>query len=805
MIAKSYQHQRTALAFAALVAMSIGSASALSLGRISVQSALGEPIKAEIELLDINAEEAASLRVNVAGPEAFKTASLDYNPALSHLQATLQHDADGHAYLRLSSDRAINDPFVDIIIETSWSSGRIIRDYTMLFDPPNFRNTATSAPVAAQLPAPSPARAAAAAPSDIKPQGSRPEPLPAQPTKPAPVVIKSAPAPASAPVPQGGRPETPTVKVKTGDTAGRIAALHKPSTVSLDQMLLAMLNANPDAFIHNNVNWIKAGAVITMPSEQQASLIPDAQATQTIIAQSQNFNDFRRKFASNAPEARIDPASRDISGKVQAIVEDKKPAATTPDKLTLSKGPIQGASSAEQLAQARNAQESSARSAELAKNITDLNKLVAAASIPSVAMAPVATVASAKPASAILKASQPPAEAGFIDSFLDNPLLPAGATGLIALLAALGIYKARQRKQASHLVSPVTGNDPIESFSDASGGQSIDTGDSVTADTSMVYSPSQVDAVDVVDPVAEADVYIAYGRDLQAEEILKGALDSDPQRVAIHTKLLEIYAKRHDIKAFEAIAALAFNLTTGSGSDWEQICEMGLSIDPDNVLYLPGGQPIAKQQLMPAIAPDAAMTSSQAAPPVAAEATPLAPVRTERTMDLDLDLDFSLEEPGFAKPELSAPDTAFSAAKPMPFSGPSISDIESPAKGAATTESEMETVPGSFEDELDFSMPAGPSYDTKNATSQEAAPAEPENDLMTFDLNSLSLDLGDTSSTEPGTFVDQAMDPLETKLALADEFRAIGDDVGARALIEEVIAEASGNMQSKAQQALRKF
>ena len=91
----------------------------------------------------------------------------------------------------------------------------------------------------------------------------------------------------------------------------------------------------------------------------------------------------------------------------------------------------------------------------------------------------------------------------------------------------------------------------------------------------MVYSASQLDAADDVDPVAEADVYLAYGRDLQAEEILKEAVRTNPNRLAIHTKLLEIYAKRRDAKGFEATATNAFKLTGGASPEWARICEMG--------------------------------------------------------------------------------------------------------------------------------------------------------------------------------------------------------------------------------------
>jgi pilus assembly protein FimV len=106
-----------------------------------------------------------------------------------------------------------------------------------------------------------------------------------------------------------------------------------------------------------------------------------------------------------------------------------------------------------------------------------------------------------------------------------------------------------------------------------------------------VYSPSQLDAAGDVDPVAEADVYLAYGRDLQAEEILKEAMRTSPMRVAIHAKLMEIYAKRRDSKAFETVAVEAFNLTHGNGPEWAYITEMGRELDPANPMYQPGGHP----------------------------------------------------------------------------------------------------------------------------------------------------------------------------------------------------------------------
>ena len=897
MIAKSHRWQLTAIAAATLMGLWGTPANALSLGRVNVQSALGQPLRAEIDILDINAEEAATLSAKVAAPEAFKTAGLDYNAAMTGLQATLQRRQNGRAYLRLSSERAINEPFVDMILEASWSTGRIVRDYTMLFDPPGANAVAAVTITPAQ--APQPARTApAAVPStaEVK-QPLAPAPAQAKPAKPAP-------APKTPEAQKVADTETQRIVVKPGETAGRIAAGNKPANVSLDQMLVALLRTNPDAFIGDNVNRIKAGALVTLPTEAQATGTSTTQASQIIIAQSNDFNEFRRKLAGSAPTTQVTPSSREVSGKLQASVEDKKPSATTPDKLTLSKGAVTGKSTEDQLAQAKNAKATADRATELAKNLQDLSKIAAASSaaapvasiakpaaatppvsaaVPAPTLAPVVPVvappvtvasmpapaisAAATPASASVVASAPAkpaskavpapapiaAEPSLVDNLLEEPLVPAGALGLIALLAAFGLYKAKQRKKAL-LQDSSFGESRLqaESFFGSSGGQDVDTSDAASTGSSMIYSPSQLDAVDDVDPVAEADVYLAYGRDLQAEEILKDALRTRPERLAIHQKLLEIYAKRRDAKAFESIATLAFNLTNGIGPEWEQMCDMGLALDPDNALYLPGGQPFADlgAPSRPAALGSAlsALASDQATAPTDLD------FATTGNSELDLDLDFSLDEPDLpdgpalsvatALPEAPAlPDVPESEASEMDFG--TLDSVMPPAAasdtGWAAPEQPTEPawlaepsasapnatvpMPLSLEMEIEDDDPFGKTQ----VLSAAPKPEKPANDsgMMEFDLGSLSLDFAMTKpgelsdaggaasplklesfeepETEAGAFMDATDDPLETKLALADEFKAIGDDDGARALIEEVIAEASGEMKAKAQRALKQL
>jgi len=880
LIAKSYQWQFTAIATAVVLGLGATNANALSLGRVNVLSALGDPLRAEIEILDINADEASSLVTKVATPDAFKAAGLDYNVVMTNLQTTLQRRPDGRAYIKLSSDRVIQEPFVDLIIEARWNTGRIVRDYTMLFDPSSLRNS-TPAITPAQVPL-----------SPLSPLSPLAKPA-ATPQRPAVAASPQAPAPratsataakpASKPQPHADEAESNQIIVRAGDTAGRIAAAHQPANVSLDQMLVALLRSNPDAFINSNVNRIKAGSLVTLPTQAQAAETPAAQAKQIIMAQSQDFNNFRRNLARSTPTAPVTPNGREVSGKLQANVQDKKPGAATPDKLTLSKGAVSTKNSLDQMAQAQNAKAAASRAAEVTKNIQDLSQIaaassaVAAASAAKPAPAMAASVASPAVSAAVSAAVEMPAvaaasmpvkpaskaapialvpvaEPSFMDNLLEDPLVPAGAAGLIALLAGLGFYKFRQRKHASQDSTFGDSRLQAESFFGNSGGKNVNTSDSGTTGSSMIYSPSQLDAVDDVDPVAEADVYLAYGRDLQAEEILKDALRTRPERLAIHQKLLEIYAKRRDAKAFEAIATLAFNLTNGLGPDWEQICAKGLSLDPDNALYLPGGQPHYDPS-----APTRPAGIDTVSPGLSAEtpaASPAPMVSDAGNTELDLDLDFSLDEPDLPDgvAESVKPPEAAQAEQPIPaqaytadasWSEPEpmeLMALEAAMNQAGTssgyvplpkTEPQFEAPAPTPEPEPEPEQaPVGSmAFDKTQVLSIPARVEEPtpasESGMMEFDLGSLSLDFAGTkpgeltksgtsaeplqaeydeeSETQSGSFPEVTGDPLETKLALAQEFKAIGDDDGARALIEEVIGEASGDMKAKAQLALSRL
>jgi pilus assembly protein FimV len=775
LIAKSHRWRQTAITVATLSSLWIPSAMALSLGRITVQSALGEPLRAEVEILDINADETTSLRTTVAMPESFKAAGLEYNPAMANLQTSLQRRADGRAFIRLVGDRVINEPFVDMILETSWASGRIVREYTLLFDPPSLRATSAPAPIPALSSPPlATSRTSSVTPTPA-PTLTASAPKTTRPAEPVKAASKALPPLAAG---NGSADKTKQVTVKPGETASKIATtIRQDRKVSLDQMLVAMLRGNPAAFAGGNVNRIKAGSIVNVPSTEQALATPATEANQIIVAQSRDFNDFRRKLAVDAPDTTQVSTNRLASGSVQARVDDKKPVATAPDKLTLSGGAVQVRTAEDQVAKERGARDVANRAAEISKNISDLDKLgtassvtasaTPAASAPNAAVAsPAPVVASAPIAGASLAVKRvplptPPPETGLLDSLIDSPLAPVGAISLLAVLAFFGIYRARRRKEASPLDSILAERPrhPADTYFAESGGQNVDTRINNAAGPSSTYAPSQLGGVDDVDPVAEAEVYLAYGRDLQAEEILKDAMRVSPERLTVHQKLLELFAKRRDVKSFAHVAKKAYRLTDGEGNDWERIRELGHSFDPDNPMYESGWRAAADA----VDAPSAPAPLESSAPVTnrngAASSQPATSPNGPST-DFDLDLDFSLDD----NHSEAIQETSASVAE----TSPSALD---PADGKAKSEPE----------------PA--------VQSSLLGPIE-------FDLGSLSLDLEDSLASDAQEPLKDQDDPLVTKLALAREFIALGDDAGARTLLDEVIAESSGELKLRAQNAL---
>jgi len=936
----------SALAAAALVSVSLTAteAWALALGRISIQSALGEPLRAEVELPQITAAEADSLRATIATPAVFRAQGMEYTATASQFQVQLQRRPDGSALLRLTSAQPVAEPFVDLVIDASWAAGHVVRSYTLLLDPPAGRQSVQEMSSAAQISAPAPQPSASA-------RGT-PARVPAQ----AAATAAARKAPASTQKPS-------SLTVRPGDTASRLAQGYRPAGVSLDQMLVAMLRANPHAFISGNVNRMTAGAVVEMPDEAAAQAVSASEARQIVAAQSQDFNQYRRRLAGAAPLAAVTAAQRSASGNVEAQVQDKKASTAAPDKLTLSKGALQGSQNAdERLAREKQAQSQSERLSELSRNLNELQNVAAgapaagapAAGVPAAgapaAGAPAAAAAGAAPApgvpavpAAVVPApataasaaatpgtpapadgATPPADAapadtaaaatdaaaaaapapvpapapapavaapvapaqatpeppGFIDTLSEDPMLPLAGAGLLALLLGYAGYRRVQKRRqqdaaGDSLLHP-------DSVFAAGQGQQVDTAQTQFG-SSTAYSHSQLDTGGEVDPVAEADVYLAYGRDLQAEEILKEALRSQPERLALHQKLADIYAKRQDRKAFEAVAQTVFMLTNGQGAEWLHLAEQGRALDPSNALYqaaadVPHGSSAVDDRALAQASFAGTLAAAAVAATPSAPAEPTALPGLDLSLDLDLpsaateptvpaaaqspvepapqtprDIDFEPIEPIWKQPASATqpavpaePEITFEALADLPpvpdqpeAAGSALPDLEftldqeaptSPADAAAAAAeplpepapapqpfslSEPALTPAEAPAVADAAPTPTPTFDTplfeledsdaaKPGPTAAAPAAAPAFDFLEFDLGGLSLDLGNNAPAEALSQSSQAAaeDPLATKLALAQEFAAIGDSDGARTLIEEVIEESQGELKERAQRLL---
>ncbi|CAN5745651.1 hypothetical protein BH11PSE12_BH11PSE12_07360 [soil metagenome] len=604
----------------------LSSAHATGLGKLTVLSALGQPLRAEIELTSPDKDEIASLVPKLASAEAFRQSSIDLNPALLSLRFTVEPRGAGYV-IRVSSTQAMNEPFVDLLLEMNSSNGKLLREYTFLLDPAELRGS-QSAQIA------SPVNVGTPSSSTSAPTQSKSTFTPgAGVSIPPPVPQKRAQvkqAETSRDIKSSG-----TYQVKPGDTLSKIAGQQKGEGVSLDQMLVSMYKANPQAFSGDNMNRLKSGQILSIPNADASRASTGVEAHSVVMAHAADFASYRNKLAGQVAEAPAQKSAlnkQTASGAITAKVKEV-PTATNEalDKLKLSKATTNASTKPgvgqvlveeDKLAKDKAVADANARVKELEKNVGDLQKILeiknkdlaekqisasavvapVAASAPLVSAASVADASkSVSPSTSSVAASSssvsstpvkrkiapppPPPESSWYDGFSD--FLWPGAAAL-ALLGGYGLFASRRKKKTQQFDDSVlTGSSmKANSMFGSTGGQSVDTNNSVF-NSNFAPSASQLDANEV-DPVAEADVYIAYGRDSQAEEILKEALRTQPDRHAVRVKLLEIYFNRKDPRSFERLASELYGMTGGEGEDWTRAASMGVTLEPTNPLYAGG-------------------------------------------------------------------------------------------------------------------------------------------------------------------------------------------------------------------------
>ena len=597
---------RCALALAIGLAFAAPLAHAAGLGRITIQSALGQPLRAEVEVTSVGRDEAGTLAVRLASAAAFRQANLEYNPALAGLRVSLGQRTETGYVVRLSSPNPVNEPYLDLLLELTSSTGRVLREYTILLDPPALR----------------------AAPEVVAPAAGR-SAAPAAAPSPAPAAAAAAPATPRPPAAAAAAGAASTYEVKRGDTLGSIAERTRPPSASLDQMLVALFQGNPEAFIGGNMNNLRAGSVLKLPDEQQVKATDSAEARREIAAQSSDFARYRSRLAQAATEIGTGAAPAAGQGRVTTQVRDAA-AAPSGDQLKIAQAAAGAKVGDEAVARDRQIKDLLDRVAELERTNQQLQKALelqsktgaqvqaaaegkpsaAAPTLPPPAVVPApapvaaapaaappappapATAPSAAPAQAeppkaeAAKPAPPPAEEpGMLSSLVGSNLpLVAGLGVVLAGLVGYSLY--RRRKPAGDEEDYGLGAEAAHgnSLFGQTGGRSVDTGAVSSFNSSFIPAATQVDASDV-DPVAEADVYIAYGREEQAEDILKEALRVQPDRHPARVKLMEILARRGDKAGFARHATDLMTRTGGTGEDWERAAAIGRSIDPTNSMF----------------------------------------------------------------------------------------------------------------------------------------------------------------------------------------------------------------------------
>lgn len=839
-----------------LLALASSAIHAAGLGKLSVNSALGQPLSAEIELVSLQPGEFEALAARVASPEAYTEARIEYSPLLRQLRFTVERKADGRPILKISSGAPINEPFLDVLVELTWPAGRLVREYPILLDPPGFNEARIQAPVAAVAPLAAAPAASTAAPI-------------------TPSQLPSARAEASTKSDTYG-------PVKRGDTLSKIANEMRGEGITLDQMLVALFRENKQAFGNKNMNLLKTGQILRIPTAAEVAKITQAEARKEVSVQVADWKAYREQIAGTvaaAPAAK--PAATNVAtGQLTAPKPAPTPEAPKTDQLKIAKAdtvaPAGAAGAAgaktvdgkvaakdDAVAKQKALEEAKSRIAELEKQKADAQKLIdlkaappgakpadgkttqptqvaqatppaapgAAPAAPAAAPAapgaapatpPADAAAAPKPAPkpAPKAPPPPPPEPTVMDMVMDNLPIIAGAGGA-ALLGAGGFVYMRRRKKAGSGGATTQSSSLMPSdlkpntVTGAKAGGLVDTGNSSFLTDFDKTGPGAIDT-DEVDPVAEADVYIAYGRDAQAEEILKEAMARDKSRHEIPMKLLEIYHARKSAPAFETVAR---ELKEAVGEDsplWAKAASMGASIDPNNALY--GGASGSFQ----ATAAFAAGGAALAAGAAAGEAEVAKP---------DLDFDLGFDDTGTAT-ATSAPAidiTAPATDQPAPEADAGGLDFDlglnvgAPPAPSATAAPAPEADAGGLDFDLGLDIGGAPAP----AAADAAAPAAPaaEASGFDFDLSSLSLetpvdqpvaaapapaaapalDLSDLSldldaPAESAAPADGGGDPgaVATKLELAKAYIEIGDTDGAKEILTEVAREGNAAQQDEA-------
>ncbi len=617
--------RKLALTLVPLVLLQASGAYALGVGDIELHSALNQPLNAEIRLLSATPAELQGLTVALAPEAAFAGAGVERLGLLTQIKFNVVQKSDGSHVIKVTSSQPIREPFLNFLVEVNWSSGRFMREYTVLLDFP-VSDGGKPAPIAPPVSAPfSPVaprvEAAPAAQSEPSVSSSSDNTMAGNGARKTAARERSSAA---------GSSYGPTART---DTLWKIAREMRPDkSVSVSQVMLALAKSNPHAFSTGNVNNLMAGYILRLPPLDAIHAVPQQEAAHEVAMQYQQWLGGQKGGAATAratPTQGVE-STAPVTEKGSAGAQLKL---VTPDggktAVTAGGGAKTGAPDANDLTSLRKElavalesvdttrqenEELRTRLTMLEQQISSMQRLMNLkngdlAALQNKANTATATgTAPAKPAVPApgpaasskpvvkpqpVKAPEPeqPIATDAISEIASNPQQLGMILGGFLLVSALLWTLVRRRRQAA-MDTPEGVFAPQgrakKTAASAAAFEGAGEGDRTAPEADMGRGDANVIHADedVIDPLAEADVYLAYRRYDQAESLIKEAMRQDPGRQELTLKLLEIYHATKNADAFETQAETLY-ATLGGEADpqWHKVVEMGKQVCPGHPLF----------------------------------------------------------------------------------------------------------------------------------------------------------------------------------------------------------------------------